>query len=110
MSLLAALGSAIHSGIIPSNAQAMDDLIDLFAPRLNRGLSATVPTAFKTFYEDSFANVHAGEMSERVRAFVEEVVAAVPGMIEVPGLQVQDTFSQVGLHSPGRAFGEVAKI
>jgi hypothetical protein len=73
----------------------MDELIDIFAPRLNRGVTTAVPAAFNAFYEGAFAAVRAGEMSERVRTFFEEVVAAVPGMIDVPGLQVQDTFSQV---------------
>lgn len=73
----------------------MDDLIDLFAPRLKCGLSTSVPQAFQMFYEASFAHISANVMSDRVKTFLEEVVAAVPGMILVQGLQLQDTLSPV---------------
>ena len=73
----------------------MEDLISLYAPRLSLAQSVDVPRAFKDFYKVSFSSVRAENIPEAVRFFLEDVLAAVPGMIEVPGLLVRDTFSQV---------------
>ena len=77
----------------------MDGLIQVFAPRLSRAQSIEVPMAFKAFYEKAFSTVQVDDLSETVKAFLEDVLAAVPGMIEVPGLLVKDTFSQVSKRS-----------
>ena len=73
----------------------MEDLIGLYAPRLSLARSVEVPQAFKDFYNVSFSSIRAEAIPEPVRLFLEDVLAAVPGMIEVPGLLVRDTFSQV---------------
>jgi len=81
----------------------MEDLIGLYAPRLSLARSVEVPQAFKDFYNVSFSSIRAEAIPEPVRLFLEDVLAAVPGMIEVPGLLVRDTFSQVSLPSGYRS-------
>jgi hypothetical protein len=73
----------------------MENYISLYAPRLSLAQSIDVPRAFKDFYNISFSSIRAENIPESVRLFLEDVLAAVPGIIEVPGLLIRDTFSQV---------------
>jgi hypothetical protein len=60
--------------------------IDLFAPRLSRAVSSSVPTAFATFWSTGKydqADLHA---EESVWEFVKDVVDAVPDLIVVKGI------------------------
>lgn len=102
IAVISVLGAAIEAGHLTSSAETMDGLIQLFAPRLSRASRPEVPQAFKTFYERAFSAVVAADLSETVKAFLEDVLAAVPGMFEVPGLLVRDTFSQVWCSHPLR--------
>jgi len=95
ITLLGALARSISTGHMPATPETMESLISLYAPRLSLAKSVDVPRAFKEFYHVSFPSIRAESIPETVRLFLEEVLAAVPGMIEVPGLLVRDTFSQV---------------
>lgn len=95
MTILAGLLESVQEGHLSATAETMDSLLDLFGPRLSRAKSNRALQAFKEFYQGTFALVRAEEMSEQVRSFMEDLCAAVPGLITVPGLVINDTFSIV---------------
>ena len=95
IAILIALADAIEAHHIPATAATLDDLIELYAPRLSRARSAAVPTAFKVFWQRCFKNAPDLEYSEEVEQFLKDVIAAVPGMIVAPGLVVENSFSEV---------------
>lgn len=94
MTVLNALANAVASKQIPAMSHTLDKYIDVFAPRLSRALSADVPRAFQAFWRKSFQDVEV-DFSDDVRGFLLDVLAAVPGMIEVRGLFPQGSMSEV---------------
>lgn len=95
MTMLAGLLEAVQAGHLTADGDLMDSLLDLFGPRLSRAKSNKALQAFKEFYQGCFARVHVDSMSGQLRSFMEDICAAVPGFITVPGLVVKDTFSVV---------------
>jgi hypothetical protein len=94
VTVLNALANAVASKQIPAMSHTLDKYIDVFAPRLSRALSADVPRAFQAFWRKSFQDVEV-DFSDDVRGFLLDVLAAVPGMIEVRGLFPQGSMSEV---------------
>lgn len=92
--LLSVLGRAIEADHIPATSETLDDLLDIYGPRLSRARSSAVPTAFRDFWRRAFQNVQL-DYSEDVAHFLRDVMAAVPGMITTSGLAVPDSWSEV---------------
>ena len=71
----------------------LSDLLDIYAPRLSRAQSISVPQIFQAFWTP-FSSIHADQFDDKVRSFTEQVLAAVPGLIAVPGLVIGEVMSQ----------------
>ncbi|KAK8858700.1 hypothetical protein IAR55_002929 [Kwoniella newhampshirensis] len=89
VTLLTRLGDSIVANHLPAKSDAMNSLVDIFAPRLSRASSSSVPFAFQAFWQNAFGNVQGLDYSDDVAGFLKDVLAAVPGMIAVPGLSVE---------------------
>lgn len=109
MTVLNALANAVVSKQIPAKSDTLDKYIDVFAPRLSRALSADVPRAFQAFWRKSFQDLEV-DFSDDVRGFLLDVLAAVPGMIEVRGLLPQSSMSEVSLLVLNVEFDMVLKV
>jgi hypothetical protein len=94
-SLLFALTKTVVNGHLPSTGQTIDKLLDIYAPRLSRAQTQAVPMAFKRFWQACFATVDVETMSEDAVAFLSDVLSAVPGMIDVCGLDMDASVSTV---------------
>nr|XP_031864327.1 uncharacterized protein CI109_000240 [Kwoniella shandongensis]KAA5531399.1 hypothetical protein CI109_000240 [Kwoniella shandongensis] len=94
VTLLASLGEAIAADHLPAISETMNSLVDIFAPRLSRASSSTVPLAFQSFWQKTFGTVEGLTYSDDVAGFLKDVLAAVPGIITTPGLDV-DADSQM---------------
>ena len=85
ISLLGAISTAIRASAIPSSSATLQRLLDIYAPRLSRAQTSAVPKAFQALWE-AISPIPARDLSDDVRGFAEQILAAVPGMITVPGL------------------------
>ncbi len=94
--LLSSLTGAIEAHHIQATSETLDDLIDIYAPRLSRAQSSAVPAAFKDFWQSCFQSAQL-DYSDEVADFLRDVLAAVPGMIHVSGLAVPDSWSEVSM-------------
>jgi hypothetical protein len=97
VTLLSALTTAINENHLLADGTTLDNLLDIIAPRLSRARSQAVPKAFKSFWQNCFAELHASEMTKDALAFVRDVLAAVPGMISVKGFDSESSMSEVSL-------------
>jgi hypothetical protein len=86
IAVLGAITLAIENGSMPASSATMNDLIDVYAPRLSCAQSAAVPAAFQDFWRRSFQPVSGLEYSDDVAGFLHDVLTAVPGLIIVEGL------------------------
>ncbi|ORY30526.1 hypothetical protein BCR39DRAFT_505059 [Naematelia encephala] len=93
MTLLAKIREAIHGDFIEATGDILDSYIDIYAPRLSRARTPAVPAAFQSFWNSGFSGVGL-ELSEDVKEFLGELLAAVPGMIEVAGLSSIEPLSE----------------
>lgn len=75
-------GKALELGLLPKSADGFDKLLDIVAPRLSRAVSRAVPEALQALWIH-FSDIKYQDFSEESRTFLEEVVAAAPGLIEV---------------------------
>ncbi len=86
IAVLGAITLAIENGSMPASSATMNDLIDVYAPRLSCAQSAAVPAAFQDFWRRSFQPVSGLKYSDDVAGFLHDVLTAVPGLIIVEGL------------------------
>ncbi|BEJ13875.1 hypothetical protein CspHIS471_0310490 [Cutaneotrichosporon sp. HIS471] len=93
IAILSAITLAIESGSMPASSATMNNLIDIYAPRLSCARSAAVPTAFQDFWRRSFQPAGGLEYSDDVAGFLQDVLTAVPGLIIVEGLYSDESQS-----------------
>jgi hypothetical protein len=94
ISLLGLFGKALEQGLLPRSAVGFDGLLDIVAPRLSRAISRAVPEAFQALWTH-FGNVKHQSFSEEARTFLEQVVAAAPGLIEVKDMIALNDMAEV---------------
>lgn len=92
--LIDALARAIESSAVPASAEAMDEFIDIYAPRLSRAQSLQVPSAFQDMWARSFQPLGAVEYSDGVAVWLQDLLVAVPGLIIAEGLSEGELESQ----------------
>ncbi|CAK9780686.1 unnamed protein product [Cutaneotrichosporon oleaginosum] len=100
IAVLGAITLAIENGSMPASSATMNNLIDIYAPRLSCAQSAAVPTAFQDFWRRSFQPVSGLEYSDDVAGFLQDVLAAVPGLIIVEGLYSDESQSAASERFP----------
>lgn len=72
--------------------------MDVVAPRLSRATSRAVPEAFQALF-NHFSDIDGSDFSQDALVFLKSVVAAVPDLIAVKGLSVEDKVSEVSYSS-----------
>lgn len=82
---LGALSRAIQSGSIPSSTETVNAYINLYAPRLSSAKSENVLIAFQEFWAKCFQRPGL-RYSDDTAGFLQDVTSALPGFIEVVGL------------------------
>lgn len=85
-STLSLLSRSIEAGDVPTTGDTLDAYIDIYAPRLSRAQSPEVVRQFQHFWRRCFEGKPIA-LSADARGFLQDVVAAVPGLINVIGLE-----------------------
>jgi len=91
---LSLFGRSLEQGLLPRTADGFDKLLDIIAPRLSRAVSRAVPEAFQRLWSH-FSAVRFRDFSQDARTFLEEVVAAAPGLIDVQDMAAFDDMAEV---------------
>ena len=84
----------LEAGLLQKSAEGFDKLLDIVAPRLSRAVSRAVPEAFQRLWAH-FSDNRYRDFSEDTRTFLEEVVAAAPGLIETKDMTAGDDMAEV---------------
>jgi len=97
----------LEAGLLHKSAEGFDKLLDIVAPRLSRAVSRAVPEAFQRLWIH-FSDNQYRNFSEDTRTFLEEVVAAAPGLIEINDMTAGDDMAEVSvIFSPVRRADDV---
>lgn len=91
-SILSLLSRAVTTGDIPASSQTLDAFLEVLAPRLSIAGSSSVILAFQKFWKSGFEDIEL-DLSENVRDFLIQIVSAVPDLITVKGLEVEDSMN-----------------
>ncbi|WWC62725.1 uncharacterized protein I303_105322 [Kwoniella dejecticola CBS 10117] len=95
VSLLETLSKSIPSPDLPLSSTTLNELAELYIPRISRATSSAVPKAFQSFWSKTFAESRTPlTYSEDVADFLRDLLSAVPGMIICPGLEGDSQLSQ----------------
>ncbi|RXK36174.1 hypothetical protein M231_06579 [Tremella mesenterica] len=94
ISILSSLLPAFESGHITLDSTIVNALVDIYAPRLSLAQSAEVPKTFQKFWNMTFGKVENLEYSPDVKEFLRDLSCAIPGMIQVQGLDLKGVMSE----------------
>ncbi|WWC88518.1 uncharacterized protein L201_003429 [Kwoniella dendrophila CBS 6074] len=96
VTLLTILSSTMPSEDLPIDSETLNTLAELYIPRISKGNSSAVPLAFQSFWNNTFGtgSSEALQYSEDVAYFLRDLLTAVPGMINCPGLEGSSQLSE----------------
>jgi hypothetical protein len=94
ITILSLFERGLEAGLLQKNADGFDKLLDIVAPRLSRAVSRAVPEAFQRLWIH-FSDIQYRTFSEEARTFLDEVVVAAPGLIEVKNMTALDDMAEV---------------
>jgi hypothetical protein len=86
----------LEAGLLSKSAGGFDELLDIVAPRLSRAVSRAVPEAFQRLWIH-FKDIQYRTFTEEARTFLEEVVGAAPGLIEIKDMGASDDMAEVSI-------------
>lgn len=96
ITILGLFERGLEAGLLNKSADGFDKILDIVAPRLSRAVSRAVPEAFQRLWIH-FSGIQYRTFSEEARTFLEEVVGAAPGLIEVKDMSVSDDMPEVSI-------------
>jgi hypothetical protein len=96
ITILGLFERGLEAGLLNKSADGFDKLLDIVAPRLSRAVSRAVPEAFQRLWVH-FSDIQYRNFSEETRTFLEEVVGAAPGLIEVQDMGASDDMAEVSI-------------
>jgi hypothetical protein len=94
ITILGLFERGLEAGLLNKSADGFDKLLDIVAPRLSRAVSRAVPEAFQRLWIH-FSDIQYRTFSEEARTFLDEVVGAAPGLIEVKDMGASDDMAEV---------------
>jgi hypothetical protein len=94
ITILGLFERGLEAGLLYKSADGFDKLLDIVAPRLSRAASRAVPEAFQRLWVH-FSDIQYRTFSGEARTFLEEVLAAAPGLIEVKDMGASDDMAEV---------------